>query len=182
MGSLACRAGENKEIIEDTTYGLSALKDILDAIEGSGFATATDSLKVLRDILDLIRTELTFELQEDATLAQAPPVQNTWYTILDTTLNVRIYGVDIKVEDDNETLQVRITVDGQTKTGSKACTADTSYDVRFPYTGGVLIIDSTIRMDYSTFMIEGRSVKIEIRKTTATGTGTLRGRAQYGKR
>ena len=54
-----------------------------------------------------------FEYQAPAVLNQAAPVQNTWYTILDTTPNVRIYDIVINVEDVDESLDVRVTIDGE---------------------------------------------------------------------
>jgi len=45
------------------------------------------------------------EHQPTATLTQAAPVQNTWYTILDTIANGRLIGVYFKVADTGEDLQ-----------------------------------------------------------------------------
>jgi len=226
LGSLACRVGEVKALLENATYGLSALKDILDDIEGSGFATGTDSLKilsdvladiegsgfdtstdslkalrdlldllagsgfatgtdslkVLSDVLDLIRTELTFQHQADATLSQANPEQNTWYTLLDTTLNALIYAISVRVATTDETIAVRITVDGQVYTGSTAQTKDTWYYWYIRVRDGTMEASSlTVGVAYIG-PLEGRSVKIEVRKTTAAGTGTITGRVIYAKR
>ena len=53
------------------------------------------------------------EHQEDATLTQAAPVQNTYYTVLETTQNCRLIRVTGRIETTGETLNFRITVDGQ---------------------------------------------------------------------
>jgi hypothetical protein len=159
-----------------------SLKDMLVDIEGSGFSSELDNLWILRAILDSIRTELTFKHQPDATLVQAAPVQNTWYTILDTTLNCCLYSVTILVWTTGETLEVRVTIDGQILTGSVAATATTYYYVHlFLYAAG-FAIDTNVFPIGKYMPLEGRSVKVEVRKTTAAGTGTLEGRAIYGKR
>jgi hypothetical protein len=159
-----------------------SLKDMLDAIAGSGFATGTDSLKVLSDVLDLIRTELTFQHQPDAHLVQLNPVQNTWYTILDTTLNCRLYSVSVLVWGTNETLEVRVTIDGEVLSGSLAATHTTYYYVHaLLYAAGFAIDGNAFLIgNYTPF--EGRSIKVEVRKTTAAGTGTLEGYAVHAKR
>jgi len=160
-----------------------SLKDMLDDIEGSGFSTATDSLKILSDVLDLIRTELTFQQQADAALTQASPEQNKWYTVLDTTANVRLYSVNLAVEDTAETLAVRITIDGRTLTGTQAATAGTwYYAYSLVSSAEALSYTSSIVMAMYYAPLEGRSVKVEVRKTTANGTGNLLCRVKYAKR
>jgi len=204
VGSLACRAGENKALLQNATYGLSALKaildaiegsgfatgtdslkilsDVLDAIEGSGFSTTTDSLKILSDVLDLIRTELTFEHQADATLTQANPVQNQWYTILDTTLKACLYFIAAHIATTSETIEVRLTIDGNVITRATALTADTWYALYLNATGSLNFDTDLSLMVAARTALIGRSVKVEVRKTTNNGTGTLYGRVSYGKR
>jgi len=205
MGSLACRAGENKRLLQNATYGLAALKaildamegsgfatgtdslkilsDVLDAIEGSGFSTTTDSLKVLSDMLDTIRTELTFQHQAAAQLTQTNPTQNTWYTILDTTPNVRLYSLVVRVDTTNETLDVRFTIDGLTISQTVDVTAATWYRVRMNIDAPTYLeIATSYLLAHGYSFLEARSLKIEVRKTTAAGTGTMYGRASYAKR
>lgn len=126
-----------------------------------------------------------YEFQTEAALDQAAPVNGTYYTILDTVLNARIYGIVIQVDTTGETLQVRITIDGRTiESTAGACTNDTCYELIRRYTG---ITEDWIITDvanpfsqYKSFILEGRSVKIEVRKTTAAGGGNLKGRVVYG--
>lgn len=126
------------------------------------------------------------EYQTPATLNQAAPVQNTWYTILDTTLYCRVWRIAVNVEDTNETLEVRITIDGEViPSDGYNATHSTDYHI-------VLMPDainrtdeieftSETRMEYAQgFLIEGHSVKVEVRKTTAAGVGNLTGIVMYG--
>jgi len=125
------------------------------------------------------------EYQPDAVLNQAAPVQDTWYTILDTTRNVRIVYGRFMVATTNETLEVRITVDGQVLVSSAlAATADTSYYLNHTVdfwnpndTGFTLAATNNLLA----FVLEGRSIKIDMRKTTAAGAGNLVARVRYAK-
>ena len=119
-------------------------------------------------------------LQAEATLDQAAPVQNTWYTVLDTKANCRVWHIAARVDTANETLEIRVTVDGVTLTAQEACTAGTTYAIWFKRTptGNVLDFYGTF-WKYDTFLIEGRSVKVEMRKTTATGAGNLKAALHY---
>lgn len=126
-------------------------------------------------------------LQPLATLTQAAPVQNTYYTILDTVLDARIYAIGVRIQDTGETLQVRLTIDGLViESAAVACVAGQNNLIvidndclpamnEYTITTGINSYAS-----YSQLLVEGRSVKIEVRKTTAAGAGTLYGRVQYG--
>lgn len=123
-----------------------------------------------------------FQQQADAVLDQVAPVQNTYYTILDTTKNVKIDSVWIEIEDTNETLQVKITIDGEIWTSSGlAATHSTSYYVYKDQATATLQIDSNRRAFMYEHEGEARSIKVEVRKTTAAGTGNLEGRVVHGK-
>ena len=120
------------------------------------------------------------ELQSDAVLTQAAPVQNTWYTILDTTKNARIHSIAFIVADTDETLELKITADDLTSTITKASTADTYYMLtRYPHLANFYPASATHYT--AALLFEARSVKIEIRKTSAAGVGTITGRVKYGK-
>ena len=127
-----------------------------------------------------------FQYQAPATLNQAAPVQNTWYTILNNTPNCRVYNVSVNVEDTNETLQLRVEVDGQVYNSvGVACTHSTLY---YPYhfpdsinLGASIGLTATVGdMQRRAFVVEGRNIKIQVRKTTATGAGNLTGLVSYG--
>ena len=125
------------------------------------------------------------EYQAPATLNQAAPVTDTWYVILDTTENGVIYQVSVNVEDANEDLEVRITIDGEvlTHSGWTANHSTTYYIYLFADA-----INRSDRLYHSTDFrlilyhapLGGHSVKVEVRKTTATGAGNLMGIVEYG--
>jgi hypothetical protein len=166
----------------DTVAGNSVIS-LLKQMEGTGFATGVDSLKVLSDILDLIRTELTFQHQADATLSQALPSQWAWYTILNTTLNARIISVQMMVADTAEDLQLKVTIDGNViQVFQAAAVAGTSYVLTLGYGGFFVLSSATDYTVYKAFLFEARSVKVEVQKLTANGTGTLSGTVIYAKR
>lgn len=121
-----------------------------------------------------------FGVQPDAKLSQDAPVQNTWYTLLDTTLNAQLVALEMKVAGIGETLEVQVTIDGQVLTKSAACNADTLYYVWKSRNAADLTISTTpgnFGGQYATF--DAQSVKIEVRKTTANGAGTITARAQH---
>ena len=84
-------------------------------------------------MMELIKGELvdtlTFEHQSDAVLSQVTPAQNTWYTVLDTTKHCKLYYIIIMIEDDDESLEVRLTIDGVTYEGGVAATYSDYYCV-----------------------------------------------------
>lgn len=127
----------------------------------------------------------TFEVpkhQADATLSQAAPVQNTWYTVLDTAKNVRIYGLGVSIAVANETIETRVTVDGQV-IGTIGIDCDFGDDYRALFRrihdGVIELVKDPLNIP--AFLLEGRSVKVEVRKITANGAGTLTARVIYGK-
>jgi len=129
--------------------------------------------------------EFTFEHQPDATLAQANPVKDQWYTVLDTKKNAKLYSMTVLVWDTDETLEARVTIDGNVLVGSLAATKNTYYYVHHklysaPATG--LTIDANIFLLAHYAPLEGREVKVEVRKTTEAGNGNLESRVVYAKR
>ena len=127
------------------------------------------------------------EYQDPEVLNQANPVQNTWYDILDET-NCIVIDVAVNVEDANETLEVRIVVDGVTlPSNDLACTPSTSYFVTLKpdainRINEVTLVGGAEKNDnYNGFLIMGRDVQISVRKTTALGAGNLTAVASWGK-
>ena len=110
----------------------------------------------------------------DVNFSQPAPVQNTWYTVLDTTPNYRLYFLSIQVTDTDETLEVRATIDGNVLQKAKAATIATIYYVRIHGASpDDLLIDAVENLFAKSAPLDVRSVKIEIRKTTAAGAGTI---------
>lgn len=126
--------------------------------------------------------------QADATLNQAAPVQNTWYTVLNTTANARIYMIEVGIATTGETLEVKLTIDGQTyTTPGFACPADSYAAGAWSFGGAATnrlvfrLMSGSDRCVMPYAPIEGRSVKVEVRKTTAAGAGNLIGKVIYAK-
>jgi len=166
----------------DTVVGNSAIS-LLRQIEGVGFATGVDSLKVLSDILDFIRTELTWKHQPAAIFNQVNPTQNQWYTVLNTTLNAKICSVRVEVAVANETIAARLTVDGVVHDGSTAATAGTAYYAVFSVDDDTMFISAGAASPVqNNLALECRNVKVEVRKTTNAGAGTLHSVVIYATR
>ena len=118
--------------------------------------------------------------QADATLNQAAPVQNTWYRILDA-INARLLAVRFLVTVTNEDLEYRIVIDDiQYLVQQAGAVAATPY---FP----IININSANRASGTTvqyeaqrsFLIEGRHIVIDMRKTTNAGAGNLQSTVNY---
>ena len=127
---------------------------------------------------------------QTSSLLQAAPVQNTDYTILDTTENCIIYQVAVNIEDTNETLDLTLTIDGETTiTTGVACDHSNSYYLFKRANAITRVMDYTLIKtaatatdDMSAYIIMGKSIKIEVSKTTAAGAGNLTGIVIYGQR
>lgn len=126
--------------------------------------------------------------QAPATLDQAAPVQNTWYTILSTTVNCRLETLGVYVATTGETLEVRATIDGQTIASSGfAAAANTIYFIGrgIDVNGGLEKLAEATSANTifygAAFLFEAKSIKVEVRKTTAAGAGNLKGIACYSK-
>lgn len=126
--------------------------------------------------------------QDDKYLITANPVSGTKYTVLDTTKNVRIIAIsaDITWATTQPTpLEVWVTIDG----------IEFRYVVADPISETVYFaicaedsaptgqtLSSTSRAPYRTFLLEGRSVKVEVEITWETTQPTpLNCRVKYAK-
>lgn len=126
-----------------------------------------------------------FEYQEPATLDQAAPVNGTWYTILDTTEKCRIYGITVNIEDVNEDIEAKLTIDGKTiPAAATTLTHSTNYDINWDLDAinqaVALVFNNGTVTHHRAFLMECKSVKVEVRKVTAGGTGNLTGIVDYG--
>jgi hypothetical protein len=132
--------------------------------------------------LDEETKRLTFQQQPDAVLSQVDPDQSEWYPVLNSTRECRLYAVTVLVWTANETLEVRITIDGQVLLGSVEATHTTYYYVHHQLYASALAIDGNIFLLGKYTPLEGRNVKVEVRKTTDAGSGTLDARVVWAKR
>jgi hypothetical protein len=130
----------------------------------------------------------TWQMQATATLSQASPVQNTYYNILAATARVRLLYAVASVATTGETLQVKITIDGQAYTVSVAATAGSTYYVYFSGLTAAGVPTFTMSTTATPLggsggnYLEGRSIQVQVEKTTANGTGTITGAAWYQTR
>lgn len=111
-----------------------------------------------------------------ASIDQAAPVQNTYYTVL-SAVNVEVHGMKIAVAVTDETINFRITADGVVSVPAIAATAGTTYHIILNANGFTL--DTT---DYSTYKqtaFTARNLTIEARKTTNAGAGNLSASVRY---
>jgi len=122
--------------------------------------------------------------QADAVLDQATPVQNTWYTVLAATDDVKLIYVMDDIETTGETLECEITIDGLTLTVSHAAVAGTYYNIfktlQAQNLSALSLGTASISSAYQ-IALEGQSVAIRVRKTTANGTGNLVARITWAK-
>lgn len=126
-----------------------------------------------------------FDPQNPAELDQSNPEQNTWYTILPYTDNCRVYAVSMNVDDTGETLQMKIDNDGVIIMGQPmSVQPDKPY---FAYLWpNSFIGELSLRYEsigwqvIKAFLVEGHNVRVQARKTTASGSGNLTGLAAYG--
>jgi len=128
-----------------------------------------------------------FQHQASAELAQAAPVINDWYDILPATTNIKLFNISFEVADTGENLECRLIIDGQTYTGTQAgAVADTDYwfflrnavggITAAITTANVMVLYNSANHDSP---IEGRSVQVSLRKTSANGAGNLNGSVMY---
>lgn len=121
--------------------------------------------------------------QADAVLNQAAPVQNTWYTVLAVTEDVRIIIAEAHILVANEDLQMRITIDGNVILFEKPNAAFGTFYTAQPSPGYADYGDLdvvTVALNRA-FLYEGQSVLIELRKTSANGAGNLCSRVKWAR-
>ena len=118
-----------------------------------------------------------------ALLDQTAPVQNTWYTVLNTAAFVRLYSVVFRVNTTGENLEVKLTMDGETVTHAIAAVADAhNYLILYMrYDGWQTLVTATATSGGTLMVYDVRSLKVEIRKTSAAGAGTIRCGVAYSQ-
>lgn len=199
MPEMGEESGTIKELLENETYGLSALEALVDDLESritalragyldnlSGGAVALASVCTEARLAKLDWSGLAFKYQEAKIVNQENPTQNEYIELIDETGGIRVYQMAVLVEDTNETLQLNIEADGETIAGvPTVCTAGAAYNaLLYPDP-----INNLSRVRLSTgaaelrkgFILEGHEVKIEVRKTTDDGNGDINGVIQWGK-
>jgi len=132
--------------------------------------------------------ELIYEYQPPALLDQAAPIQNQWYTVLEET-NVRVYKAASTVMTVGENLEMQIHIDGELIEGAATPVGAGVTFLAHLYANASTLLDfvflsSIAGVNYygPAFLVEGKEVKIEVRKTTAAGAGNLRAIVMWGKK
>jgi hypothetical protein len=130
----------------------------------------------------------TYQHQADAAISQADPVSTTLYEVLATTSNVRIISIEAHISfaaGAPDPLEVVVTIDGQTTIFIRATPATaTAYyakpgEDRDPANQE---LSATEYAMYRAFLLEGRSVRVQIRVTWAVNQPTpLVCRVKYAK-
>jgi len=123
------------------------------------------------------------EHKPGAYLNQSSPVQNTWYTVLDTTKNVRIIHIGYRVNTTGETLEMRLTLDGNVFSNTINATAGSWYYVALDSLSTTSLHINLVSemMPNRTFSGGSPKRQTRIRKTTASGTGSIQVYAQYAQ-
>jgi len=136
------------------------------------------------------------EYQDDALVDMSggtPPVSGTKYewstdgsvaNALGTQKNVRIIGIECKVTWTVQPtpLEVHITVDGVELTGgmTNPTTATSYYVIMRSFSAGALVVSTVDSLPSSPFIVEGRSVKVEV-ETTGGTVSALTARVKWAK-
>ena len=126
------------------------------------------------------------EHQADEVLTQANPVSGTLYEVLATTKNVRVISIGTNITwgvTQPTPLEIVVTVDGQTVIFSKTNPVSaTAYEAAFESDGGTQLSNYNVAVPMRAFLLEGRSVRIQVRITWAVTQPTpLRVRVVYAK-
>jgi hypothetical protein len=145
-----------------------------------------------RENLQSLADQLVWAIQEyqtqwvqqpDAVLVQPGAVQNTWYTVLPATgagVYTNITDIFFQITVANETLEVEVTIDGITKTGSIAAVFGTDYQVRHSTaTAPANTFTPVPVLTYSLLNYMGHNVRVRVRKTTNNGAGSLNAKVIY---
>ena len=120
-----------------------------------------------------------------ATIDQAPPVQNTWYTVLDTVIAGRLIYLSMKHDNTDSsalTINMRVTIDGVTLTAAAdaAGVDNTTYYFYVDPTSDALLSTTTVFNAGYYEDVRGNSIKVEVRMTGVPGTAEhLYGYIQY---
>jgi len=125
------------------------------------------------------------EHQDDAVVSQANPVSGTKYTLLDTTKNVRIIAVAVKCTWTVQPtpIEIHFTIDGISLTAALTDPATDAWAYAYinpALAGGITLSATSGYGVYRAYLVEGRSIKIEMEITGGT-VSNLTGRCVYAK-
>ena len=133
--------------------------------------------------MSLDSSKETFQHKGLKSTVKANAQQNTWYSVLDFTLDARVLWLWIQMDTAVEDLELRLTIDGKILVGAQAqAVIGTIY---YAYIGRFsdslqITANATPLGFYGAW--EGKSIKVEMRKTSAAGAGTLLGGIVYAQK
>ena len=122
-----------------------------------------------------------------ATFTQAPPVQDTWYTLLEAS-KARIRSVRVVHTNDeaaSKSISAQFTIDGIVYTHASSLASATSRYYGISPTGDALEVGSGFGITVPLFgfrkCVPVREIKMELRMTSVPGTNeSMSAIAQYG--
>jgi hypothetical protein len=125
----------------------------------------------------------TKQLLQFMTLTQAAPAQNTWYTLCDLYNVTVVNPVCLVIQTTGETLEIRYTIDGVvSNAATQVAVAATQYTAHLntSYNGQLFVLIDTINpKGFGMEWFSAHHIKVEVRKTTAAGGGTLQAGLAY---
>ena len=138
----------------------------------------------MRDKNSTIHPKYHYRYQPIARLDQDPPVQNTWYTVLDANGGLKIRMVLARQNNDDtvaKSIEFRMTIDGVSVDATVTAQLEGSWYFWTIGPGVERVIGgTTIRMIHEYEVVECLDALIEMRMTSAPGTNQkLDGRVQY---
>lgn len=124
--------------------------------------------------------------QTDEIVDESPPTSGLKYTLLDTVKNVRIISIYIKVTwtGQPDPLEVHVTIDGVAMRffyTNPVSEDEYQCTIRGHLSYTAQTMDTTEYGAYKVFLIEGKSVKVEV-ETTGGTVSNLYARVKYALR
>jgi len=122
------------------------------------------------------------EYQADATLNQVNPTSGLKYTVLDATPLCRLITVQASITWTVQgNLEFHVTVDGVPVTTLVATPASTEKQyLQLAGSGADWMIENSDKNQYRPYLIEGRTIKVEV-ETTGGTVSNLSARVKYAR-
>ena len=118
-----------------------------------------------------------------ASINQAAPVQNTWYTVCELR-NILFHMVHIAIQTTGETLELEVTVEGVIlAVAAQVAVAGTGYSPQWylSWDGTHYGALQTVALAVDEHQMPMQALKVRVRKTTNTGAGNLRAAVSYNQ-
>ncbi len=153
-------------------------------------ATTDGKVDAVKSVVDAIATALQYQMQPDADWSSNTPSSGQYYEVLAVKANAAIKSVWVKVnwaDTQPSNLAVKVTIDGQVYIFSMGNpSSGTDY---FIYLRGNYNADSQwlgpnddAALYQRGYILEGRSVKVEVAVTGVAGVSWVGSKVRYAKR